>query len=1532
MTGFIRQIRRARNPFNARGMILPKFPCMRPTRSASRRLLPLAMMAGLIPAVSHAATPKAWFKADSISGTEGSAVSLWTDSSRNGNTAQAGLAPTLDLNAINGLPVVKFSGSQSLVFPRPVQDDFTIMVLFRSSGGGIGTSNNFYDGAGLVSGEAPGFVNDFGTSMRANGRILGGVGNPDIHLRTTGIAYNDGAPHVMTFTRQRSSGQFSLYVDRDEWAAGSGNTQSLAVPSQLTIGAQPGPFNFLVGDIAEVIVLEGHLDWTAQLAHEDALRGKYGLENGTAPMTPLGLVSNGPRVSWQETLGARTYQVYRSNSLNGTYVEIATDLTASQFTDPSPLPGVPNFYKVMAVNGIGLSALSTAVESISPVLPANGPVRINEIHYNGVNNAIHSDFVELYNHSTSPADIAGWSISGGIDYLFPEGTVIPPGGYLVVAEEPETIQTLWGATALGPYDSALSSEGETIRLRDASDAVVTEVSYSSGFPWPCAANGEGASAELVNPALDPAKGSSWRASVLPVFGQTGEIASPGAQNFQFTLNPAPNIEQVAHSPQQPTSSTPITVTARPSDANGLGAVQLSYQIVAPGNHIPAYLPLPINGGQIDTSQQRPPNPAFENPANWTTLAMNDNGTAGDAVAGDGLYSTQIPAQVHRTLVRYRVKATDLTGLSARAPFADDESKNFACFVYNGVPAYQGVPASTLTALPTYHFLTRKADYDQCVAYNGADQLAGNTAAWTFENWEATLVFDGVVYDHIKYRLHGGNGRYYFNSKRAFRFFFNEGYDFQNKDEKGNPYPTKWNSLTTENGWENRGTLTYSLNEKINFHLWQTIGIPAPRSNWGHFRTVTTAAEQADAYHGDFWGLIFIHEDYDARFLDSHGLEKGNLYKLTRDATDGASQQRYQAPEAVSNGADHYNIFANLTPDKNDAFIQRYVNVAKWSTYHALCQAIRHYDYWPTGDNNGAYYFEPDYTDQTDYFGKLWVLPNDVDATWGPTWNEGKDKVYSAIFDGPANPGLYPAYFNAVRELRDLLWQPGQIDPLLAEFAAQISPFIAADSIRWKNAPADAGNYNGLGGAGYTSLASLVQDMKNFAWTGGSWPDQPVGAGGRAAFLDTLQLGVFNSEGATMPATPTLSYQGPDGYPITGLSFASSSFSDPQGAGQFAAMQWRLAEVTDPTAPAHDPAKKFMLEWSAAYDSGPLQTFASSFKFSGGICSTGHAYRVRARHQDSTGRWSHWSAPFQFIAGENPDARPIVISELLYKPHDPSAAEEAAGFDDQEMFEYLELRNVGPEPIELDDCYFDKGITYTFPDNTDVLPGASILLVSNPAAFAFRYGPGRPITGTYAGNLSNSGEQILLLSANEVPLVDFTYDDESPWPLEADSDGHSLVLVDPASRPGPGLGQNWRASSRPGGAPGAVDDFTFESWATIEGVTGSAGDDHDHDGLSNALEYALLTDPLAFTSPMEGVIQSFTVEGVHGPYLTISFHRLLDAEDLNYHVQYSSDCEIWDETAVMTSHAEFYDGTALETWRAPVPATGGRAFMRVKTSP
>ena len=589
---------------------------------------------------------------------------------------------------------------------------------------------------------------------------------------------------------------------------------------------------------------------------------------------------------------------------------------------------------------------------LSLLLPLVGraAVVINEIHFNGVDNTVRNEFIELYNTGPSSESLTGWRISGGVDYSFPAGTSIAAGGYLLVSESPSTILAKFSKTALGPWVGSLSSDGEKVNLRDSSDNVVDEVDYAVGFPWPVAAGGDGTSLEKINPALDGSLGASWRSATIPADNATNDVASPGAVNLQFATNAPPAIRQVQHSPQQPTSANPIVISAKVTDPNGVASVTLSYQVVAPGSYIPRYLSNVPSGNNI-ASETRALNPDFELAANWTTVTMNDNGTGGDAIAGDGIYSVTIAAKPHRTLLRYRITVTDTLNNSVRAPYTDDPAANFACYIYNGVPAYGATSAATLQTVPVYQLITKGSDWTDCMAYEGGKQISQGQLARFYYNWNGTFVYDGVVYDNITYRPRGGNGRYLGAGKRSMRFKFHRGSYVTVRDQQGNPYPTKWQTITTSKGIENHGSLTFALNEWANNRLWNAYGIPAPYAHYSHWRNVTTAAEQSDDFHGDFQGVFLIFEDYDARFLDAHNMEKGNLYKLLNQTNVALDQQRYQAPNGALNGTDHDWIEANLTGSTPAATVSASVNMDMWSRYHAICQAVRHYDYWPDANKN-----------------------------------------------------------------------------------------------------------------------------------------------------------------------------------------------------------------------------------------------------------------------------------------------------------------------------------------------------------------------------------------------------------------------------------------------------------------------------------------------------------------------------------------------------------------------------------------------------
>ncbi len=145
----------------------------------------------------------------------------------------------------------------------------------------------------------------------------------------------------------------------------------------------------------------------------------------------------------------------------------------------------------------------------------------------------------------------------------------------------------------------------------------------------------------------------------------------------------------------------------------------------------------------------------------------------------------------------------------------------------------------------------------------------------------------------------------------------------------------------------------------------------------------------------------------------------------------------------------------------------YANYTNSYLFHAIGEAIRNYDTWPSGNKNGVWYFEPLYGPTNNDLGRLTVLPYDLTDTWGPTWNGGEDLLFNGIYpssyaggDSGTNLLLQFEYHNVVREVRDLLFQSDQINPVIDAHAGIIAPFAPADYTRWLNAQPSTASYSG----------------------------------------------------------------------------------------------------------------------------------------------------------------------------------------------------------------------------------------------------------------------------------------------------------------------------------------------------------------------------------------------------------------------------------------------------------------------------------------
>ena len=174
----------------------------------------------------------------------------------------------------------------------------------------------------------------------------------------------------------------------------------------------------------------------------------------------------------------------------------------------------------------GLSRLQAPSFGAANPRPKVGPVVINELMAHPISGDDDDQFVELHNISDAACDLSGWSFTDGIAYTFPDGAVLPAGGYLVVARNRDRMlgrypglspELVWG-----DFDGRLSHRGERVALAMPGEILnpagavaetfgieVHEVSYALGGRWGIWADGGGSSLELVDPRADARLAPNW---------------------------------------------------------------------------------------------------------------------------------------------------------------------------------------------------------------------------------------------------------------------------------------------------------------------------------------------------------------------------------------------------------------------------------------------------------------------------------------------------------------------------------------------------------------------------------------------------------------------------------------------------------------------------------------------------------------------------------------------------------------------------------------------------------------------------------------------------------------------------------------------------------------------------------------------------------------------------------------------------------------------------------------------------------------
>ncbi|MFC1793196.1 lamin tail domain-containing protein [Planctomycetota bacterium] len=182
----------------------------------------------------------------------------------------------------------------------------------------------------------------------------------------------------------------------------------------------------------------------------------------------------------------------------------------------------------------------------------------------------------------------------------------------------------------------------------------------------------------------------------------------------------------------------------------------------------------------------------------------------------------------------------------------------------------------------------------------------------------------------------------------------------------------------------------------------------------------------------------------------------------------------------------------------------------------------------------------------------------------------------------------------------------------------------------------------------------------------------------------------------------------------------------------------------------------------------------------------HSVQVKARVLSG----ETWSALNETVFAIGPVAENLRITEIMYNPQDPNE-------------EFIELKNVGAETINLNLVSFTNGIDFTFP-SIELAPGEYVVVVQDRNIFEARYDTNVNIAGQYSGKLNNAGERIELQNAIGRMILDFRYEDG--WRSITDGEDFSLTITDATN---PNLSSwdekdSWRPSAYAGGSPGQDD--------------------------------------------------------------------------------------------------------------------------------
>lgn len=789
------------------------------------------------------------------------------------------------------------------------------------------------------------------------------------------------------------------------------------------------------------------------------------------------------------------------------------------------------------------------------------------------------------------------------------------------------------------------------------------------------------------------------------------VPTPGDFNGVGSSTLGPVLSKLSEPPRylEPARAIPVSVQVAPS-FRPVKAVELRYRVMFGNEEI---------------------------------VAMKDDGRSGDQMPRDGVYGGVIPAGRIQPgqMLRWRVVATDVQDQIATLPVWDQAA---------GSSAYVGSVAATNLAseLPVFDWFIEERNL---------------AAAYTRSGTRCSVYYDGELYDNVEVRLRGENSVTW--DKKSLKFDFNPDHRFRQARDLARVDEINLNSTWSDKSY---------IRQVLSWEMYRDAGA-------AYCRSFPLRIQQ----NGGFYSVAVFVEQPDAEMLARNGLDpRGSLYKINNALESAEGAEKLLPRDGELGPLREFVDGISASNPRRVSFLFDHLDLPAVINYLAATVLIHDNDctaknYFLYQDSAGS--------------GEWQMLPWDKDLTFGRNFRSRaglSDEIWADFdhtnsigsdhpFASPSHPlfmdqehqkengqwnrltdALYAIpivremYLCRLRSLMDQLLQSNEVpfaerrlERRLDDLLHQMEPDTLLDQARW--------GYPTYGVP--QSMGKAVQVIQS-------------------EYLQPRRHHLFVTHN------------------VTNASIVPDSARIPESAPPGASVQFGVVQ----RAPLSGNPEEQYIE---LFNPNPFTLDFSGWTLHGAVSHTlrpgtvlpaatllyltpnRRAFRARELSPrggmglfvqgDYQGRLDSRPGFLELREGarvvvrvELPDGRSarqrsLQLVRIMYQP----GVSQGERFERNENLEYVELRNLGTEPLDLAGVRFTEGIRFEFPphriqelpatvDPDD--PARSVLLVKNRASFVAHYGLEPRIAGEYLGSLDNQGERLRLEEPNGEVLFDFVY--------------------------------------------------------------------------------------------------------------------------------------------------------------------------------